>query len=159
MRIQRPAVRGLFLGRVSPDGRLHFTSDVRHDFDEWLNGLIGKAVDVEVHEHQDTRSIQANNYYWACVLTPVEEGNVGYTADEFHELMLEKFATRKQYALVNRTTGEAEEYVIPRRSSTMPISDFYKFVEQVRQFIAEFYGIATDDPDPDYWRKRQTEAA
>lgn len=151
-RVSRPVFRAF----VNADISLLMQPAVRAELDRHLASLRGKCVELTIDEQSRRRSDQANRYYWACVLTPVEEANVGYTKEEFHELMLAKFSTRKHYEIVNRTTGEVvEEYDLVDRSSTLTGQNFYRFVELVRQFLAEFYEIVTDDPDPDYWQKRK----
>ena len=54
----------------------------------------------------------------------------------------------------DRAGDIVEEYDLAERSSTMNGKNFYDFVEQVRQFLAEFYGVVTEDPDPEFWRKK-----
>lgn len=144
-----------FLAGVSAEAKLQMDAETKRALSVWLRTLVGKRVDVVIREHVDTRSLRANAYYWSEVMGEAERANIGYTAEEFHELMLEKFSTRKHYEIVNRQTGEVvEEYDITERSRTMKGKNFYEFVEKVRQFLVEFFGVQTADPDPEYWRKR-----
>lgn len=155
MAARRREARPVFPALVSEDGRLQLPEVVRPRFDAHLLTLRGTRVELTVDEASHIRSIQANRYYWGVVLTTMEDSNIGYTKEEFHELMLAKFATRKHYEIVNRHTGEVvEEYDLVERSSTLSGKNFYRFVELVRQFLAEFYGVVTEDPDPSYWQKR-----
>lgn len=118
-----------------------------------LRTLAGKKVCIDIVEHEDTRSVQANNYYWSCVVAPAIEVN-GDTDEDFHDEMCLRFLTRRQVEILDYETGEAVQVTIPGRSSRLKIHDFYQFVEQVRKFVGEFLGVTTEDPDPDYWRKR-----
>lgn len=148
-----------FPADVSEKGALQMPANTRRAMEIWLLSLVGKRVVVRVSEEESLRSLKANAYYWSQVMTVAEEANIGYTKDEFHELMLAKFATKKHYEIVDRATGEVvEEYDITQRSHTMRGKPFYDFVEQVRQFLAEFYDVVTEDPDPEYWRKRKVAA-
>lgn len=135
----------------------------------YLLSLADKDADFIIQEHEEVRSEAANAYYWSCVVAPAVEANIGYTAAEFngemekkaldgddlHELWLHMFATTKHYELLNRETGEIIAVDdVKQRSSNMTGKSFYDFVEQVRQHLAEFHGVMTADPDPQYWRKR-----
>ncbi len=152
---RRRARRTGFPAAVSARGTLQMLPESRLRFEQHLATLCGKHVEVFVDEESHARSLQANRYYWGVVLTTMEESNIGYTKEEFHELMLAKFSTRKHYEIANPRTGEVvEEYDIIERSSTLTGRNFYRFVELVRQFLAEFYGVVTDDPDPTYWEKK-----
>jgi hypothetical protein len=149
-----------FPARMDLKGKLETTDEVKRALTMWNLSLAGKNVVVMIEEEAQTRSAQANRYYWGVVLRTMEQSNIGYTDEEFHELMLAKFATKKHYEIVNQQTGEVvEEYDITERSSAMKGKNFYKFVEQVRQFLAEFYGVVTEDPDPEYWLKPARKAA
>ena len=108
---------------------------------------------------KQTRSQRANRYYWGQVLTPMsKEGSEGdQTPEEIHDAMCSMFLPdeRKRVEFFNRMTGEQMEVEIdPRRTSKLSGDEFYTFVEQVRKFAAEFMGVVTEDPDPNYWRKR-----
>ncbi len=113
---------------------------------------------------KQTRSQRANRYYWSQVLGPMsKEGSEGdQTPGEIHDAMCSMFLPdeRKRVEFFNRMTGEQMEVEIdPRRSSKLAGDEFFTFVEQVRKFALEFMGVHTEDPDPDYWRKRQRRAA
>ena len=152
MNVTQPP-RGVFAATISDVGKLSFADGERRCLDRWLQTLRGRAVDVTVVEHEATRSTRANAYYWACVVAPAC-AHTGDEPEDFHDEMCARFLTRRQITVTDYATGAAEEIVIPGRSSKLPISDFYHFVEQVRQFIGEFLGVTTDDPDPAYWSKR-----
>lgn len=109
-----------------------------------------------------TRSDRANAYYWGVVLPQIEcLSESGYDASELHDVFCERFIVteRKQVEFYSRLTGES--FTVPiehRRSSGLSGQEFYDFVEKVRQFAAEFWGIETPDPDPTYWRKKSARA-
>ena len=104
-----------------------------------------------------TRSERANAYYWSTVLTTiVDESESGNTAEDLHDAFCERFITteRKQVEFFSKVTGEVIVTEIDhRRSSALSGGAFYDFVEQVREFARQFWGIDTPDPDPEYWRK------
>ena len=143
-------------GTVTDAGKLVLEPSDRARLSGVLRGLRGQRVDVAVTLHQSSRSGRANAYYWSTVVK-LATAHTGDTAQDFHDEMCARFLTRRRIDVLDYATGEATEITVPGRSSKLTISDFYTFVEQVRLFCAEFLGVATPDPDPDFWRKR-TEA-
>lgn len=117
-----------------------------------LKPFAGKAVDIDVTLHAKTRSAQANRYYHGVVVALATD-HTGMSPEDFHDEMCARFLTTRRITIVDTATGEAVEVAVPRRSSGLSIGDFYRFVEQVRQFCAEFLGVETPDPDPSYWRQ------
>ena len=125
-----------------------------------LGFFANKRVDVTLASHRDTRSKRANAYYWSVVLGTIAR-ETGHSADEIHEAMCRMFIKNepKQIEFFSRMTGEVLTFDLDtRRSSKLAGAPFYDFVEQVRAWALDFLGVATEDPDPDYWRKRLTHA-
>lgn len=154
----------VFLGDVTADGRLVLIPEESDQRRAHLQSLAGQRVDVTVKPHKDTRSLRANNYYWGQVLTPmsIEGSNGDQSAEEIHDAMCEMFLPdeHKRVAFFNRMTGETLEVDTDhRRTSKLTGGPFYDFVEQVRKFALEFMGVRTEDPDPEYWRRKQKRAA
>ena len=113
---------------------------------------------------RNLRSKKANAYYWSQVLTVMsKEGSDGdQSPEEIHDAMCAMFLPNesKRVEFFNRMTGERLEVETDtRRSSKQSASEFYDFVEKVRKFALEFMGVRTEDPDPEYWRKRERKAA
>lgn len=150
-----PVFNGLVV-REGQDVRLTLVDTEREARQGYLRTLIGLKVDVVVKEHKDTRGQRANAYYWKCVLGEMAE-HCGHSVEEIHDAMCEKFLPNepKRVEFFNMMTGECLTVETDgRRTSKLTGSPFYDFVEHVRQFAIEFMGVATQDPDPEYWRKR-----
>lgn len=135
---------------------LRLEAGTRAALTTWCAARAGQAVVVTVAPHAATRSTQANAYYWGGVVAPACE-TTGQEPEDFHDEMCARFLTRRRIAVVDDTTGEAEQVAIAGRSSRLRVGDFYRFVEQVRVFVAEFLQVETPDPDPAYWRTTQQE--
>lgn len=108
-----------------------------------------------------TRSMRANAYYWSQVATVLAKENEE-TPDEFHDAMCQMFLPNdlKRIEFFNRLSGEVLQVTIDkRRSSKLTGQAFYDFVERVRLFGVEFLNTTTEDPDPEYWRKKKASAA
>jgi len=115
----------------------------------------GQHIDLTIERHQDRRSARQNAYLWGHVYA-VMAAHTGHSAEELHEAMVAQFlpSVPKQIAFVNDLTGEALDIDIEtRRSSKLTGSRFTDFVDQVRDFAATFLHVATEDPDPDYWKR------
>ncbi len=128
---------------VPPDGRVSLPR-------QW----VGRTVTVT--EEKLTRSQKANRYYWGVVLD-MASLSCGQSVDDIHDAMCAKFLPneRKRIDFVNTLTGEVEAVEIdPRRSSKLKRVEFYDFVELVREWVRDFLGVDTPQPDTDYWRKR-----
>lgn len=146
---------------VTATGVLHagkLRLDDKDGFAEELASMKDGSIVLTV-EHgtaKAIRSVRANRYYYGVVLRAIEQ----YTEqdkDDIHDFMCDRFLHHKVF-LVNRETGEAEERDVAGRSSKLPPDEFCDFVERVRVFAAEFFGLRIPDPDP-AWRLRSTEAA
>lgn len=143
---------------VTPAGKLVIEPADRARLSGVLSGLRGKRVDVTVTERADTRSARANAYWHAVVCKIGAECVGGITPIEFHELMKQKFLTRARFDLVNPSTGEIEELQLVGSTSKLTISEFYDFVEMVRAWMGEFFGVSVPDPDPAWWRRKEQAA-
>lgn len=151
-------------GQISGDGRFGLLEAEKEARQAYFRTLAGHRVDITVRVHKDRRSEQANAYYWGQVLTPMsKDGSDGdQSPEEIHDAMCAMFLPDepKRVAFFNRMTGETLEVETDaRRSSRLKGDEFYTFVEQVRKFALEFLGVRTEDPDPNYWRKRLTKVA
>lgn len=123
----------------------------------------GTELIVTMESAADARSARANRYYWGVVLKAVAE-HTGQKAETLHEIWCGMFLPNehKRVEFFNRLTGE--HLVVEtdgRRTSKLTGGPFYDYVEECRVWAAEWLGVTTPDPDPQYWRKRakSTEAA
>ena len=153
--------RPVFGAVVTQDAKLAFFDEEREARKAHLTGLKGQRVGVLVETRAVIRSLQANNYYWGCVLTVMAKDQE-MTPEDVHDAMCERFLEnqKKRVAFFNKLTGEElAVYTDGRRSSKLSGTAFYDFVERVRLFALEFLGVVTEDPDPAYWRKRSAAKA
>jgi hypothetical protein len=148
----------VFHAQVAEDGsRLVFIPAELPQRRAHLRLLKGLSVDVTITEHKETRSRQANAYYWGNVLEAIHE-YTGHSKNEIHDAMCELFIPNEQRQLefLNYLTGEVITVTVDtRRSSKLDTEPFYKFVENVRQWARESLGVETKDPDPEYWRRHE----
>lgn len=147
-----------FIGFVDDAG--HFALDDRDGFRASMDAFKGQEVVVSVQSKKALRSLRANNYYWAKVVgAAVEES--GQDEDAIHTFWCEQFLPdeRKRLLFHNRMTGKTLQVdVDARRTSKQTGTAFYDYVENCRLWCQEWLGLTTEDPDPDYWRKRATKS-
>lgn len=144
-------------GRVQWENAERFTKDLK----TLGNGAV--VVKVKLQSASAVRSARANAYYWSSVLTPMSnEGSDGdQSPEDIHDAMCQMFLPdeQKRVEFLNRMTGETMTVETDgRRTSKLKGDEFYTFVEKVRKFALEFMGVETEDPDPNYWRRRAQKA-
>jgi hypothetical protein len=152
--LKKPAGKAIGTG-VLTDGKVAWTAPISftHDLKALGNGPI--VATVKLATAAAVRSEKANAYYWGCVLAEMATAT-GHSADEIHDAMCERFLPNesKRVEFFNKQTGEVLTVDVDhRRSSKLTGKAFYEFVEQVRQFAAEFLDVQTEDPNPEYWRR------
>ncbi|MDP7337679.1 MAG: hypothetical protein QGI10_00125 [Vicinamibacterales bacterium] len=112
----------------------------------------GEHVTVSVQRKRAHRSLAANRYYWFVVNLIAE--STGQGADELHEFFKKRYLSTITM-VVNRTTGQVFEEVVPGSSRVLYVAEFYDFVEKVRLFASTDLGLLTPDPNPDYHYERR----
>jgi len=137
-------------GKIAWDDQRGFTDQLQFMKD----GSV--VVRVTLATPKAIRAIKLNRYYFGHVLRLIAEYN-GDEIDDLHDQMCARFLKRR-VMVVNKRTGEMQELEIVGRSSKLDGDDFWEFVLKVRLFAAEFFGVETHDPDPE-WRLHRTEAA
>lgn len=145
------------------DGKLKLYD--REGFDAGLREF-GNGVELELLVREANRSRirsqKANKYLWGVVYALMSV-HTGHSPEDIHDAMCERFlpSEHKRVEFYNKMTGEHVETIETdaRRSSKLTGGPFYDFVESVRQFAREFLDVDTPDPDPEYWRKRESRAA
>lgn len=109
---------------------------------DYLLNLRGKTrLTIIVQKYRKKRSMTANAYYWACIVTPLAE-HCGYTMDEMHDILL-----RGYYGTEIKEFHGLQVYV-PRRRSTTPETadtiDFMGLTQHGQQIAAEL-GVRLPD--------------
>tara|TARA_R100000656_G_scaffold77359_4_gene57051 strand:+ start:436 stop:825 length:390 start_codon:yes stop_codon:yes gene_type:complete len=107
----------------------------RESFDKFLNEFDeGVILEIEVKEIVNRTQVQ-NSYYWGQVIgSPSKEGSLlsnemfqGYTKQELHEALKEKFE-------VKSTIGMSQE-------------DFTEYINKIIRWAAEFADMYIKEPE------------
>ena len=117
--------KNYLFGRVDADGRLAF--DDMAAFARVRALLRGSNVQVLIERRAKPRSLQENGYYWGVVIPLLCEWS-GYTSDEMHDALKEKFLSEYD-----------SEKNLERIKSTAALStaQFEEFLSKVRQWASE----------------------
>jgi hypothetical protein len=110
---------------VSKDGKLEFENIGA--FARKLAELKGERVQVSIERRKKRRSIAENSYYWGVVIPILCEWS-GYTEDEMHDSLKEKFL----YEFDERTG-------LARIGSTANLTteEFEKLMRNIRMWASE----------------------
>lgn len=110
---------------VSKDGKLEFENIGA--FARKLAELKGERVQVSIERRKKRRSIAENNYYWGVVIPILCEWS-GYSEDEMHDSLKEKFL----YTFDERTG-------LARIGSTanLTTTEFEKLMTHIRMWASE----------------------
>jgi len=126
----------IFYGQVEK-GELKLIGQDR--FKEYLYTLNGQEVEVTVAKKGRKRSERQNKYLWGVVYKLLSD-YFGYTTDEMHELMKQKFAPKKEVKMGN------EIMLIPCSTTELLTTNFNDYLELIKQFGAE-NNIIIPDPE------------
>lgn len=127
-----------FAGKVvEKDGKIQLDIYEKPRFKRYLRTLLGvPAVEVFVRELKRRRSDRQNRYYWGVVVALLAE-YFGYSREEMHEALKMKFLRKEP----------PDKPATVRSTTDLSTQEFEDYLEEVRQWAAEFYGI--DIPLPD----------
>jgi len=94
--------------------------------------------------HKNTRSVQQNNYYWGVVCDILSK-ETGYTPEEIHQILGEKFLSyeKNEMRFVKSTTklktNEFEEYMEEcRRFASIELSCYIPLPNEPDNFYYDF---------------------
>ncbi len=96
---------------------------------------------------EEKRSNAANRYLFGVIYRDIHE----YTRqpiNDIHDEMCVRFTT-ETINYTNPATGQIVEMEIVRRTSGMKTTRFHKFVQDVKLFAQEFFGLTFEEPGDD----------
>jgi len=124
-----------FYGNVE-DGVLKIENLARYLV--WIAHLDGKQVEIVVRKWRQQRSINQNRYYWGVVVAALAD-HCGYTPEEMHEALKEKFLGHE----------EVDKFGLKKikSSATLTTEDFNSYVNQVVIWAAQDLQCYIGDPN------------
>ena len=87
-----------------------------------------KLYRVEIKEHRDKRSSNANGYLWGVVYATIAQ-ETGFSSDELHEIFKGKFLTTDK---VLKQTGQV--FSVPGSTADLDKVQFGEYLDNVLQF-------------------------
>jgi hypothetical protein len=109
-------------------------------------------VTLTAQSDEAKRSVAANRYLFGVIYRDIED-YTGQPKEQIHDEMCVRF-TSETISYVNPKTGEMVESVIVRRTSGMKVSRFHKFVQDVKLFAQEFFGLTFEDAPSEFYSER-----
>ena len=100
-----------------------------------------KAI-IEIRDDKDSRSVKQNRLYWEWV--SVIGGELGYTKDETHAILRDKFLGYTE------TTTKLSVIKELRSTTKLKVKEFKDYLEQIDIFVSE-YGIMLPRPEDLYY--------
>ena len=100
-----------------------------------------KAI-IEIRDDKDSRSVKQNRLYWEWV--SVIGGELGYTKDETHAILRDKFLGYTE------TTTKLSVIKELRSTTKLKVGEFKDYLEQIDIFVSE-YGIMLPRPEDLYY--------
>jgi hypothetical protein len=109
------------------------------DFNEHLKEYEGKLVTLSITGGREDRSIEANRYYWGCVVTPLAK-HCGYTREQMHEALKRHFLRDRE--------REKDGLILVRSTTELDTKEFAEYVSHCQQLAAEMHCVLPDEQGP-----------
>ena len=100
-----------------------------------------KAI-IEIRDDKDSRSVKQNRLYWEWI--SVIGGELGYTKDETHAILRDKFLGYTE------TTTKLSVIKELRSTTKLKVKEFKDYLEQIDILMSE-YGIILPRPEDLYY--------
>lgn len=100
-----------------------------------INAMKDGVYEISIKPKKNNRSVQQNRYMWGVVYKLIAE-HTGYTVDEIHQLMKDRFLSY-----------ERNDVTFHGRTSKLKTSEFEVYLENIRRFAAMDLGIHIPDPN------------
>ena len=115
-----------------------------------LSRLRDGPVEIRITRKRATRSQQQNRYYWGVVVALIAE-HTGYTAEETHTVLKQRFLP-KRLAMANRNGEIVGEYVIGGSTAALSLGEFTDYLEQIKDFALTELDVAIPNAEGDGWQ-------
>ena len=111
------------------------------DYRKYLMSLSGRVI-LSVRKERVQRSKPQNDYYWGVVVALLIE-HLGYTKDEMHEILRNKFLQKKDL--------KHPDFILTRSTAALSTKEFIEYIDMIVQWAAEEFSIVIPPPnDVDY---------
>lgn len=114
-------------------------------------------VTITIEPAEAKRSNASNRYLWGPVYAEIAK-YTGQNKEDIHDEMCARF-TAETISYTNPATGEMVEMEVVRRTSGMKVARFHCFVEDVKLFAQEFFGLTFEDAPDEFYKERERAAA
>lgn len=127
--------------------------DSPESYKQAIRNLDPGRYTVTIDNEEAKRSNAANRYLWGPIYSAIAD-YTGQSKEDIHDEMCARFTTRT-INYTNPATGEIVELEVVTRTSGMKVGRFHAFVEQVKLFAAEFFGLTFEDAPAEFHQERE----
>ena len=126
------------LGRVE-SGKLLLKN--QQIFKEEIKTLNGDII-LTVSEGRGKRSLQQNKYYHSVVCGLISE-TTGYTPEEVHNFLKDKFLSNKHQMVI----GNEERLIEEATTTKLTTKEFKDYIEKIQRWASEELNVSIPDPN------------
>lgn len=108
---------------------------------------------LTLEQDEAKRSNAANRYLFGVIYRDIKRFT-GQDVEDIHDEMCVRFTT-ETINYTNPASGEIVEMEVVRRTSGMKVSQFHEFVQNVKLFASEFFGLTFEEPGEDVIKERE----
>ena len=102
-------------------------------FINFFNSLTGIKV-IQIKTYRKSRSVNQNAYYWGIVIRYLTYECSGYTKDEIHQILAERFLS---YEKSDTKTGEIRKFV--KSTTELNTLEFEEYLDKIRLLAIDMY--------------------
>lgn len=117
----------------------------RAAFEAGLAAFRDGEVTITVRRMVATRSAKANRYYWSVIVKRIA-AHTGYTPEETHTVLKQKFLPRT-LAVLTEHGDIVDEVVIGGTTTTLTREEFDDYCSQIRLWALEFLKVDVSDDE------------
>lgn len=131
-----------FLARINDSHEPEIFERFKKSYQKRLNSFKpGTIVSIVIKRDsvKKIRSLKANNYYWGVVIVYCCDG-LGY---ELHEKEMVHEALKMKFLSQEHIIG----LPVPRSTATLESPEFWDYIETVRRYMVQTFGIYIPDPN------------
>lgn len=98
-----------------------------------------EEVSIEIKKWRNKRSSSQNDYYWGVVI-PILCKETGYTKDEMHDILKNKFLSKTEKI-------KNVSFILTKSTTKLDTTEFNDYIEEIKRWAAIFLNTYIPDPE------------
>ncbi len=104
------------------------------------NSNKGGRFTISIDKQSKSRSLNQNAYYHGVVIRAFTTANIGYNAEEIHQLLAERFISYERDV-------KGKSFKFTRSTTSLTTVEMEEYLSNIRTFAGEFFGIFIPKPN------------